>query len=144
MKREADGVSCVLPLSGYTPGATHRVIAVVNAGDIRDEARTLGELRTRLATGAWREGKTPAACSRFMMASAFNGAKRTDDDGKIVRLRDGASDRDNPAFAARVSVERVAARIDLMFVGDDMSISASSMLSTPPPARRSRSPMPSP
>ncbi len=115
LKREADGVSCVLQLSGYTPGAAHRVIAVVNAGDIRDEVRTLGELRVRLATGAWREGKTPGACYRFMMASAFNGAKRTDDDGKIIRLRDGASDRDNPAFAARVSVERVAARIDLMF-----------------------------
>ncbi|MDE7509529.1 MAG: Mfa1 family fimbria major subunit [Muribaculaceae bacterium] len=97
---------------------TLRVLAVANAGDL---TATLGGLtinricRDLEYGAAWKDDEIPADCDYFVLSSAFNGAKRTAThtlDGKITFTKSEAQGR---VFSGEVTLERVAARIDLRF-----------------------------
>lgn len=108
-------LSAVYPLLNYKPSESHRAVVVANAGDIRQNVSDLGSLRTRLAAGAWTEGSDISKASRFLMASAFNGAKTSNKEDGLIRLTNaGEGSASNPNYSVSVAVERVAARIDLM------------------------------
>ncbi len=108
-------LTAVYPLRDYKPQESHRAVVVANAGDFRGSVANLGSLRTRLERNAWTAGSDISATSRFVMASAFNGAKTSNkDDGRIHMTNPGEGSASLPNFSASVSLERVAARIDLM------------------------------
>ncbi len=121
MTQENGSLVCTLPLGEYRATNNHRAVVVANAGDITADVNTLGELRTRPATDAWTPAPAIAATSGFLMASAYNGAARpADDDGHVRMLHDGEGSAKNPNFATSVSIERAAARIDIMYGYPDM------------------------
>lgn len=115
MTEENGSLVCTVPMGSYKPSNSHRAIVVANAGNITDKVSTLGELRTYPVTNAWTPAQTIAGCSDFVMSSAYNGAKRPDDDGHVRVLHSGTPTATNPNFAVSVSIERVAARIDIMY-----------------------------
>lgn len=100
-----------IPLYGYEPEAGDRILAVANMGDM-SRYTTLAEIREAIAPAAW-SGQTPTATT-FAMASA------RDNDGVIMPSYDSATET---AFTASLTIERLAARIDLSFspsnVGDN-------------------------
>ena len=121
MTEENGILVCTLPLGNYNPSSKHRAVVVANAGDITDEINTLGELRTRPAINAWTPAANIAETKGFLMASAYNGAKRpSDNDGHIRVLHNGNGTAKNPNFATSVAIERAAARIDIMYGSPDM------------------------
>ena len=108
-------LSAVYPLLDYKPSESHRAVVVANTGDIRHNITDLGSLRTRLASHAWTEGPDISKASRFIMASAFNGAKTSNKEDGLIRMTNaGEGSAANPNYSVSVAVERVAARIDLM------------------------------
>ena len=104
----------VYPLRDYTPAENHRAVVVANAGDISTRVSTLGELRTRLVDEPWQPGANIAAADRCVMASAYNGAKKGNNDGHIQLVNSSTGSAERPNFYTEVAIERVAARIDLM------------------------------
>lgn len=97
-------------------GVNLRLFIVANAGD----QTLLHQLEIPVKDicqytdygNAWRisEGGSPADADYFIMSSAFNSAKRTD------RFRkDGVIDFDGEVYSSEVSLERVAARIDVVY-----------------------------
>ena len=72
---------------------------------------------------AWKDATTtiPSECDYFVLSSAFNGAKRNDEyknDGKITVTN---SEKDGKIFSSEVTLERVAARIDLRLTNDNIT-----------------------
>lgn len=107
---------CTVPLKDYKPANTHRAVVVANAGDITSTIKNLADLRKPHDGKAWKPATKISATSNFLMASAFNGAKRpADDDGRVRIMHTDKGSVDNPNFAASVSLERVAARIDIAY-----------------------------
>lgn len=116
LKVEGTTVSCVFRTDGYEPSDSHRAVTVVNAGDIRYGVNTLGKLREYTIAQIWKNsGAGVADCDKFVMATAFNGARHSGDDGRIICRHGDAGTPDNPNYMAFTSVERLAARIDLKY-----------------------------
>ena len=100
-----------------------RIGVVANAGDLTDITAdlTINDLSRKLDYGvAWRNDEKTGEGDYFVMSSAFNGSRRADGhsiDGQLVNLSENNGE---VAFSCKVSLERVAARIDLLFSNNEM------------------------
>jgi len=100
-------VSRLFRVDGYKPGNRDRVIVAANMGQIPAEGMTLGELRDYLVQAPWSAADNITDYSHFTMASANS------NDGAVIT--EGLTGDKNHPFTVRASVERTAARVDLMF-----------------------------
>lgn len=102
-------------------GVSLRTIVVANAGDIREKFLTVGDIcgdKTKY-NKAW-QGDAVGDANYFIMSSAFNGAKRTDaykNDGEVYFAK---SNTEGVIYSCQVTLERVAARIDLQVSTDNI------------------------
>lgn len=97
---------------------TLRLLVIANAGDLTDQfaRHTINEICKEVSYGnadAWKDNdQIPGNADYFVMSPAFNGAKRNDN-----KKNDGVttmtSSSDGTIYSAEVTLERVAARIDL-------------------------------
>jgi hypothetical protein len=115
MVLKADGyVEYLFRLDTYVPAAGDRVAVVANMGPSVTRIKTLGALRQEIVGHAWREAGSLADYNMFAMSSAFA------DDG-AVDVENYSGTKESP-FRAWISVERVAARIDLRFDRSQISV----------------------
>jgi len=129
LKMEGTTVSCVFPTDGYQASDSHRAVTVVNAGDIRHDITSLGKLREYTIDRIWTNSGTGVdGYDKFVMATAFNGARHYDDDGRIKCRHTDAGTPDNPNYIAHTSVERLAARIDLKYNSGENTVASGNEL----------------
>ncbi len=97
-----------------------RAVVVANAGNISNSFSSTTDLRTSTAyEGAWTESNGIA--DNFVMATAFNGAKKTNNLGADDGIITVKSDKDGEMkYDCRVSLERIAARIDIEVTDDNI------------------------
>ena len=102
---------------------TLRAVVVANTGNQLDNIQKnsgLREICDNLNYGsAWTVSNNafPAAADRFVMSSAFNGAKERNNDG-LIRVSN--TETDGTIYSSEVTLERVAARIDLQVTTDNI------------------------
>lgn len=102
----------VIKLVHYLPERTDRIVVAANCGNLTF-LNTLGKVRNHELTQQWRAGSRIGDYTAFTMASAY------DYDGHLT-FADEFGDLDGTEqrpFGATVSIERTAARIDLMTTG---------------------------
>lgn len=106
---------------------TVRILAVANASDLTSEcaASNINEICRRTSYGnadAWADSDDgiPGNADRFVMSSAFNGAKRNDSHKKDGMITATSSSADGTVYSGEVTLERVAARIDLRLTTDNI------------------------
>ena len=100
-----DGVQLTFSIKDYHAEEGDRVIAVCNAGASLPKPANLGELRNQTAYAAW--NRTDGTC--FVMSSAYNDAS----EGRII-VTSKLGTKDDP-FLSELTIQRTAARIDLMY-----------------------------
>lgn len=114
---ENNTVSHVVRVPQYGMKDGHRAIVVANFTGDPSASKTLGELRKSIVTAPWRASASVKDYSRFTMATASGESPY---DGRInffdALNRPIEGTREDP-FYMMAEVERVAARIDLMFDG---------------------------
>lgn len=95
----------------YDYSAGDRIAVAVNMGDLT-AFTTLGDLQGYKPVETWHATTvgSPSGCSRFTMASAFDNEGKLYPDLSVSGAEDGIT-----RYAASVSVERTAARIDLEY-----------------------------
>lgn len=105
----------IIQLSDFHPNEGDRILLVANMGDLSSIGST-AELRDNTAK-AWQQSGILAECDMFAMSSCRS------DDGLITTKSSDtgleAGTKGNP-FIANVTVERLAARIDLWFDRDNI------------------------
>lgn len=102
-----NSVMCLIPID-KVPASGDRVVVLANMG-IPDGIATLADLRDYIATATWRNSGSLSATSHFAMSSAYNNDGYITHDAEIENR-----------WNTSVTVERLAARIDLWF--DDENI----------------------
>ncbi len=107
-----------------------RTVVVANAGDLTQKnietLRDLCWMSEDDFSSAWTGDKATDA-DRFVMSSAFNGARRTDSYRNDGRVFFSNTDIEGIVYSCETTLERVAARIDLQFsdgvtYNDDKSV----------------------
>ena len=107
-----------------TSGEVPRVAVVANAGDLTERVELYNYninniCRYRGYGNAWKEGETAGTSDYFVMSSAFNGSRRNDSHMKDGRIYELSNSTEGKVFTCEVTLERVAARIDLQYSGDE-------------------------
>ncbi len=74
---------------------------------------------------AW-TGNKPAEADRFVMSAAYNGAKHSSRDGRVIVVSSSAEDA--TVFSCQVTLERVAARLDLQVTTDNIGDGSNGLL----------------
>ena len=99
-------------------GTTLRAAVVANAGDLTSQHTSVGNLRWAICEApAWTQtdGTIADQSDYFVMSSAFNGAKRTDNYKRDGVINIAQSNTEGIVYSSDITLERVAARIDLEF-----------------------------
>lgn len=100
-------------------GTNMRAVVVANSfEDLTKSYTSTKNLREDQGYGGAWTGDNPTVADRFVMSTAFNGAKHYSQDGKISVT--GSPTDDGVIYACQVNLERVAARIDLQVTTDNI------------------------
>lgn len=96
------------PVKDYTFESSHRLLVAANMGNLSARFANLGAVRNHIADRSWTPGDDIRSASRFAMATA------EPKDGAISVVNYNVGDKEHPNFRAETSIERLAARIDIM------------------------------
>lgn len=98
-------------------GNIMRCAVVANAGDLTGKFFSLSDLMFSTSSygSAWTQEDGLSSAKHFVMSSAFNGAKRSDSYRTEGRIFSHQSNDEGLVYYGAVTLERVAARIDLQF-----------------------------
>lgn len=119
-----DGISqYVMQVKDYDFKPTDRILVAVNIGDCTDKFNNLGELRTFLCKESFRQEGLPSSAHRFVMATAYNPEIKPSE-GLIKLERTSPGSISEPNFTATATVERLAARLDIMAQKDQLDMAA--------------------
>lgn len=102
------GREYVISMNDYEYAETHRIAVVVNSGGLCRNFENLGELRSYYGPASRYNGESLQDTRHFLMSNAYA------IDGAITLCHSDKGSMSDPNFHCSVSVERMAARIDIM------------------------------
>lgn len=112
----SDGtVSYVAKLNDYNFTEGDRVVVALNLDRPIQFPSNLGEVKRLPVANAWHQGTSLSTYSHFTMSTASSGV----DDGKVVF--EGHDGTEGNPYVVRAEVERLAARVDLMFDNENIA-----------------------